>query len=316
MGHKWLPRVLVAMGIALTLVLSGVALSVSFGVTGWFPDWLRTSVENFESEPLAGPAGPPGDRGEAGSPGEPGIPGSAGEEGPVGPTGPAGPAGDVGPIGVTGATGPAGPTGATGATGATGPAGPQGQSGPQGPAGPQGAVGATGPAGPIGLTGATGPQGPAGGFGAYGSFYDTTPTTPLALDQAIAVPLNTTAFASGVSIVDGTKITFAVGGKFDIQFSTQIEKADSGDDWLSVWLSENGTSQTWTNTDVLISGKETASRHVVAWNFFVDATAGDYFQLMMSSTTSTQMSIVSVGTQTSPDRPEIPGTILTVNQVG
>lgn len=289
MGHKWIPRMLVASGIVLTIVLSGVALSVSFGATGWFPQWLKDTVTNFESEPLAGPAGPPGDRGETG------LPGASGEPGPIGPQG------------EVGATGPAGPTGKPG---------PQGPAGPQGATGPQGAVGATGPAGPVGATGATGPQGPAGGFGAYGSFYDTTPTTPLTLDQAIAVPLNTTAFASGVSIVDGTKITFAVTGKFDIQFSTQIEKADSGDDWLSVWLSENGTNQTWTNTDVLISGKETTSRHVVAWNFFVDAAAGDSFQLMMSSTTSTQMSIVSVGTQTSPDRPEIPGTILTVNQVG
>lgn len=127
--------------------------------------------------------------------------------------------------------------------------------------------------------------------------------------------MNTTVFASGVSIVDGTKVTFGVGGKFNIQFSTQIEKADSGDDWLSVWLSENGSNVTWTNTDVLISGKNVTSRHVVAWNFFVEASPGDFFQLMMSSTTSTQMSIVSVGAQSSPDRPEIPGTILTVNQV-
>lgn len=304
------------------MLLSGVALSVSFGFTSWFPVWLQSSVESLESEPLAGPSGPPGDRGQRGTPGEPGEAGPTGAQGDVGATGPAGPTGkpgpqgEAGPPGATGATGPAGPTGPPGATGATGAIGPQGPPGPQGPTGPQGVIGATGPAGPTGPTGATGPQGPAGGFGAYGSFYDTTPTTALTLDQAIPVPLNTTAFASGVSIVDGTKITFAVSGKFNIQFSTQIEKADSGDDWLSVWLGENGQSLTWTNTDVLISNRNANSRHVVAWNFFVDAAAGDFFQLLMSSTTSAQMNIVSVGTQTSPDRPEIPGTILTVNQVG
>ena len=304
---------LVASGIALTIVLSGVALSVSFGATGWFPQWLEDTVTNFESEPLAGPPGPPGDQGESG---ERGPVGEVGPVGPVGPVGEPGEQGEPGPVGAQGATGPVGPVGPAGATGAAGAVGPVGPAGPTGPSGPPGAIGATGPVGPTGATGATGPQGPAGGFGAYGSFYDTTPVTPLTLDQAVAVPLNSVAFASGVSIVDGTKITFAVAGKFDIQFSTQIEKADSGDDWLSVWLSQNGVNQTWTNTDVLISGKEVTSRHVVAWNFFVDAVAGDFFQLLMSSTTSTQMSIVSVGTQTSPDRPEIPGTILTVNQVG
>ena len=322
MGHKWTPRALISLGIALTVLLSAVALSVSFGATGWFPQWLERAVTNFESEPLAGPPGPPGDRGEPGAQGESGEPGLAGPQGGVGATGPAGPTGKPGPQGESGTAGPmgaTGPVGPTGPSGATGAMGPQGPVGPAGPAGPQGDIGATGPAGPTGATGATGatgPQGPAGGFGAVGSFYDTTPTTPLTLDQAIAVPLNTTAFANGVSIVDGTKITFAVAGKFDIQFSTQIEKADSGDDWLSVWLSQNGMNQSWTNTDILISGRHESSRHVVAWNFFVDVTAGDYFQLMMSSTTSTQMSIVSVDTQATPDRPEIPGTILTVNQVG
>ena len=83
-----------------------------------------------------------------------------------------------------------------------------------------------------------------------------------------------------------------------------------------MWLRENNQNMTWTNTDVLITGRNETSRHVVAWNFFIEAQIGDFFELMMSSTTSTQMSIVSVGTQTSPDRPEIPGTILTVNQVG
>jgi len=186
----------------------------------------------------------------------------------------------------------------------------------QGPTGERGEVGATGPPGEIGAQGPAGATGPAGGYGAYGSFYDTTPTTTLTLDQAIAVPLNTTAFASGVSIVDGTKITLEVAGKFNIQFSTQLQKGDGGNDWISVWLRENNQNMTWTNTDVLISGSDANSRHVVAWNFFIEAQIGDFFELMMSSTTSTQMSIVSVGTQTTPDRPEIPGTILTVNQVG
>jgi len=319
MGHKWIPRTLVSLAIVVTLGLSGVALSVSFGETSWFPQWLRDSVNNFEAEPLAGPAGPPGDRGEPGPAGESGPTGEPGDRGAIGPVGPTGKAGamgkpgPVGPQGETGATGPAGPVGAMGATGATGP------TGPPGPAGPPGETGATGPMGPTGATGATGPTGPAGpagGFGASGSFYDTTPVTPLTLDQAIAVPLNTTAFATGMSIVDGTKITFNVAGKFNIQFSTQLEKGDSGDDWVSVWLAENGQNMTWTNTDVLLTGRNSSSRHVVAWNFFVEAEVGDFFQLLMSSTTSTQMSIVSVGTQTAPDRPEIPGTILTVNQVG
>jgi hypothetical protein len=206
----------------------------------------------------------------------------------------AGAVGAVGPAGATGATGPAGPVGATGATGSPG---------------------ATGATGAIGATGATGATGPAGGFGAYGSFYDTS-TVPLTQSEVTAVPLNSTDFASGVSIVDGSKITFSVSGKFNIMFSSQIEKGDAGTDKLSVWLAKNGDNVPWSNTDVVITSSGANSRHVVAWNFFVSVVPGNYVQILMTSTTSSQMVIRSVVGQTNPIRPEIPGTIVTVNQVG
>jgi hypothetical protein len=175
-----------------------------------------------------------------------------------------------------------------------------------------GPVGATGATGPTGATGATGPR---GGFGAHGSFFDTT-TVPLPRYVATPVPFDTTDFADGVSIVDGTKITMAVGGKFNIMFSSQLEKGDAGTDLVSVWLAKDGVNAAWTNTDVVITASGANSRHVVAWNFFVEAEVGTYFQLMMTSTTSSQMVIRSVASQTNPTRPEIPGTTLTVQQVG
>lgn len=247
-----------------------------------------------------------------------GRPESLNEPGPPGPQGP------QGPQGVRGARGPRGARGARGPVGPIGPAGPVGMAGAVGAVGPAGATGATGPAGPVGATGATGSPGatgatgatgPAGGFGAYGSFYDTS-TVPLTQSEVTAVPLNSTDFASGVSIVDGSKITFTVSGKFNIMFSSQIEKGDSGTDQLSVWLAKNGDNVPWSNTDVVITSSGANSRHVVAWNFFVSVVPGNYVQILMTSTTSSQMVIRSVVGQTNPIRPEIPGTIVTVNQVG
>jgi len=235
-----------------------------------------------------------------------GRPESLNEPGPPGPQGP------QGPQGVRGARGPRGARGARGPVGPIGPAGPVGLAGAVGAVGPAGATGATGSPGATGATGATGP---AGGFGAYGSFYDTS-TVPLTQSEVTAVPLNSTDFASGVSIVDGSKITFSVSGKFNIMFSSQIEKGDSGTDQLSVWLAKNGDNVPWSNTDVVITSSGANSRHVVAWNFFVSVVPGNYVQILMTSTTSSQMVIRSVVGQTNPIRPEIPGTIVTVNQVG
>ena len=283
MKAKWVSVSLFGVLITFVLLLLTTTLSVAFDSTGWLPDsvvrFLTSDVGDGEGP---GPVGPQGEKGEQGDPGPQGPAGEPGQEGPQGIAGPVGP---VGPIG---------------------------ESGNQGP---QGIAGPVGPVGPAGPTGPQGEPGSPGGFGAYGSFYDTT-TVPLTRYLPTPIPLNTTDFASGVSIVEGSKITFAAAGKFNIAFSTQVEKADAGTDLVSVWLSKNGNNMAWTNTDVVITASGANSRHLIALNFFVDAVADDFFQLMMTSTTSSQTVIKSVGTQTNPNRPEIPGTILTVNQVG
>lgn len=331
MKAKWVSVSLFGVLITFVLLLLTTTLSVAFDSTGWLPDsvvrFLTSDVGDGEGP---GPVGPQGEKGEQGDPGpqgpagEPGQEGPQGIAGPVGPVGPIGESGNQGPQGIAGPVGPVGPTGPTGSigqqgpqgeTGAQGPQGEQGDTGVQGPQGPQGIAGPVGPVGPAGPTGPQGEPGSPGGFGAYGSFYDTT-TVPLTRYLPTPIPLNTTDFASGVSIVEGSKITFAAAGKFNIAFSTQVEKADAGTDLVSVWLSKNGNNMAWTNTDVVITASGANSRHLIALNFFVDAVADDFFQLMMTSTTSSQTVIKSVGTQTNPNRPEIPGTILTVNQVG
>jgi hypothetical protein len=193
--------------------------------------------------------------------------------------------------------------------------GPSGIDGVVGPPGEPGIQGEQGIQGVPGEQGEQGPQGEPGGFGSHGSFYDTT-TVALPRYAATPVPLNTTDFANGISIVDGSKITFATSGRFNIMFSSQLEKGDAGTDLVSVWLTKNGENVPWSNTDVVITSSGANSRHLIALNFFVVASAGDFFQLTMTSTTSSQMMIRSVGAQTNPDRPEIPGTILTVSQIG
>lgn len=252
------------------------------------------------------PAGPKGDRGLTGPSGADGKDGTNGADGADGKRGARGPRGPAGPMGLPGANGLDGVSGSIGAPGQ------QGVQGIPGVIGSDGATGAMGPAGPTGPAGATGP---AGGFGAYGSFYDTT-TVPLPQNIATPVPLNSTDFSKDVSIVSGSRITFAVAGKFNIMFSSQIEKGDAGTDQLSVWLTKNTSNVPWSNTDVVITSSGANSRHLVMLNFFVDVAAGDFYQVKMTSTTSSQTVIRSVGAQTNPDRPEIPSTILTVNQVG
>lgn len=225
--------------------------------------------------------------------------------GPAGPQGLPGIKGETGATGATGAQGPAGPQGATGATGATGPTGPIGLTGSTGPKGDTGATGATG------ATGDQGPQGIPGvtTLGYYGSFYDTTDFTIPTVTPA-PIPLNTTDLSSGVTLDTDSGIKMANAGKYNISFSSQIFVTDAAKNaTVSIWLSRNGAAEPWTNTKVyVIKGQHT----VAAWNFLVNANANDVFRLLVV----TDAVALIESTDPSGSVPGIPGTILTVNQVG
>ena len=182
-----------------------------------------------------------------------------------------------------------------------------------GPKGDKGDTGDTGPQGPQGEQGDTGPQGPAGTFANayYGSFYSTQ-NQSLAKDAIGAVTLNNTDFNNGVSIVSNSRITIANAGKYNIAFSAQLHNNGGGGagTTVNIWLAKNGTAVADSNTRVSVN---TNSPYIVAaWNFFVNASAGDYYELMWS----TDNAQIQMDYQAAGAHPAIPSVILTVNQVG
>lgn len=193
-----------------------------------------------------------------------------------------------------------------------GPSGPPGPIGPTGLKGDKGDIGLTGPKGDTGAAGATGATGPAGtgGLGSYGSFFDTTTQTNLGGASGNAFKFNTTDFNSGVSIVSTSQIKMTNAGKYNIVFSAQMEKTDSGTDTIEIWLKKNGSNQSNTTTKFYLVGN--GAKVVASWNFFVDAAANDYYQIFWYSADSA----VRVLAEIAGARPAIPSIIMTVNQVG
>jgi hypothetical protein len=124
---------------------------------------------------------------------------------------------------------------------------------------------------------------------------------------------NTFDFANGVSIVDGSKITIANAGKYNIQFSAQFDKTDSGKDDVEVWLSVNNSDLSDSSTILSLDGNN--AKVVASWNFFVNASANDYFELKWHSN-DTDLRILSRPSGSNPTRPAIPSIILTVNKIG
>ena len=126
---------------------------------------------------------------------------------------------------------------------------------------------------------------------------------------------NTTDLANGISISgsNNDKIKFYNNGVYDIQFSAQIDKTNSSNQKLYIWLSKNGTNVAYSNTAVAVFGGSN-EESVAAWNFYVRASAGDYYQLLMATTDSNI--IIQADPSPSGSIPAIPSIILTVGRVG
>jgi hypothetical protein len=151
-------------------------------------------------------------------------------------------------------------------------------------------------------------------YGNYGSFYDIQDQTGSA-NSIQAMRFRETDFAHGISMdgVNKTQITMTNAGKYNIQFSAQFHQTNSSG-VINIWLNKNGTPMSYTNTRIDITANNPYL--VAAWNLFVNAAAGDYYELMWSSTSANTILEYEAATGSGATlHPEIPSVILTVNQI-
>jgi hypothetical protein len=109
-----------------------------------------------------------------------------------------------------------------------------------------------------------------------------------------------------------TRITMLVPGKFNIQFSAQLQKIPGGaPQKASIWLRKNGTDVAATNTHT--TPLNSNEYYVAAWNFFVNAAQNDYYEIMWAGQ---DIIIVAEPIDVTIPHPSTPSVILTVNKVG
>ena len=234
-----------------------------------------------------------------------------GIQGPTGPQGPIGPQGIQGQIGYQGPQGFQGFNGSNGATGSQGPQGQIGSQGVQGAIGPQGVQGSQGNQG---IQGPYGSTGAGGALGYYGSFYDTTTQTTATSSFALPMFINSTAESNGITNDAGTGMVFQFPGTYNIQFSAQLYRTNSGTDTIDIWFRKNGVDIPNTNSQVAMSGGPSSDPVIASWNYIVSLNANDKIQLMWSGTDN-HIQIIATGTQSGPNRPASPSVIMTAQQV-
>jgi hypothetical protein len=148
----------------------------------------------------------------------------------------------------------------------------------------------------------------------FGSFTSNATQTSNGANTTNYMTLNNTEDANGISIASSTQITVARIGRYNIQFSAQLEKTDSGTDIIEIWLDKNGTAVANSATQIELAGNNAKS--VAAWDFNVNAAnVNDYFRLAWASP-DTDVQITAVPAANTISGVAIPSVILDINPIG
>ena len=159
----------------------------------------------------------------------------------------------------------------------------------------------------------------------FGAFQEDTTQTAAVSNVGYGIKFTVPDISGhGVDVVgdpfgDRTYILFSNSGFYNIQFSCQFQNTDSQLHDVSIWLRKNGntTADDVPSTAGFVS---VPNKHggvpghcIVAWNYFVEAASGDFFQLAWSTTDHTNVTMEYYPAGSPP--PSAASAILTVNQV-
>lgn len=149
----------------------------------------------------------------------------------------------------------------------------------------------------------------AGGLLDEAFFYSTaTQTNPVA-NAVNLVSFNNVGISSGISIVTSTQITVSKTANYNLQFSVQLDKTDSGTDDVDIWILKNGLNYPDTNTMLTLVGNNTVL--LAGWSYILTLNAGDYVELAWQST-DIAMRLFARGAQVAPSRPVTPSARVTI----
>ena len=112
----------------------------------------------------------------------------------------------------------------------------------------------------------------------YGVFSSMQTQVPAAADTPYAITFETAEIASGVRVVDSSKITTDYAGLYSFDFRLQLTSSNSSQKSVYIWARKNGVDIPNSNSKVSIAGNGVDV--VPSWSFSVSTQIGDYFQLM------------------------------------
>lgn len=124
---------------------------------------------------------------------------------------------------------------------------------------------------------------------------------------------------NGISIANNgsgnpTRITFANTGIYNLQFGSQFQNTDTQEQDVTIWLRKNGVDVSGSAgfMAVVSSHGGTPGHVIAAWNYVLDIVAGDYYELIWSTTDHIHVTMKYYAAGNPP--PAAASVILTVTQ--
>jgi len=154
--------------------------------------------------------------------------------------------------------------------------------------------------------------------GYYGAWQDNTTQTAAASNTGYAMILGTIDLENQVRVVTNgtnlTRITFDNTGIYNLQFSSQFQNTNSSEEDVTIWLRLNGVDVPASSGFVSIPAKHGATNGhtVTSWNYLLNVVAGQYYELMWSTSSHTHVTMQYYAAGSPP--PSAASVILTVTQ--
>ena len=147
----------------------------------------------------------------------------------------------------------------------------------------------------------------------FGAFHSEVTQNSNGANVTNYFTVSNTDYSSGITITSNSQITFGKVGFYNIQFSSVLQHTVNQTADVEIWLSYNGNSVPWTNTDVTVPKD---AKIPVAWDWTVEAAnVNDYYQIAWASPDAS-VSIIAVPAANTVANVGIPSVILTVSPVG
>jgi hypothetical protein len=150
---------------------------------------------------------------------------------------------------------------------------------------------------------------------AYLAAFHTASLTIPSPNTPNTMSFSTVDFSQGITISGSwsDKIKVTNGGVYNLQFSAATTKTTGTAATIDIWLRKNESDLPYTNTIVTLAGGANDFA-IPAWNFYVSASAEDYYQLMFASPT-TNPYIAYAASGSTGVAVQVPSVILTVNRI-